>query len=260
MIILDKFPIWAVYVGTVVVVLVAAEIGFRIGMWLQRRDPDSGKTAMTGAVVGGMLGLMAFLMAFSIGIVINQHNGRKVMVVTEANAVGTAYLRAGFLDEPDQTSTRDLLREYVEVRLAAAADPTLLESVVTRSEEIHGQLWSIVEDNVRQGRESDIMALFVESINEVIDVHSLRLAAVDLRLPRLLGIVMYAATVLSFLLVGVASSSDGKRDPIAILLFALAFVAVLIIIVDLDRSQQGLLTVSQTALTDLLRQMPTPVP
>jgi len=66
--------------------------------------------------------------------------------------------------------------------------------------------------------------------------------------------------VLSFLLVGVASSSDGKRDPIAILLFALAFVAVFIIIVDLDRPQQGLLTVSQTALTDLLRQMPTPVP
>jgi uncharacterized protein YqgC (DUF456 family) len=76
MVILDKFPIWAVYVGTVVVVLVAAEIGFRIGIWLQRRDPDSGKTAMTGAVVGGMLGLMAFLMAFSIGIVINQGGQR----------------------------------------------------------------------------------------------------------------------------------------------------------------------------------------
>jgi hypothetical protein len=260
MIILDKFPIWAVYVGTVAVVVVVAEIGFRIGIWLQRRDPDSGTTPMTGAVVGGMLGLMAFLMAFSIGIVINQHNGRKAMVVTEANAVGTAYLRAGFLDEPDRTSTRDLLREYVEVRLAAAADPALLESTVTRSEEIHGQLWSIVENNVRQGKESDIMAIFVESINEVIDVHSLRLAAVDLRLPRLLGIVMYAATVLSFLLVGVASSADRKRDPVAILLFALAFVAVLIIIVDLDRPQQGLLTVSQTALSDLLGQMTTPVP
>ena len=261
MIILDTFPIWAVFLGTVVVVLIAAEIGFRIGLWLQRRDPDSGKTAMTGAVVGGMLGLMAFLMAFSIGIVIGQHNGRREMVVTEANAVGTAYLRAGFLDEPDLTSSRDLLQEYVEVRLAAAADPeALLESSIIRSEEIHGQLWSIVEDNVRQGKESDIMAIFVESINEVIDVHSLRLAAATLRLPRLLGIVLYAATVLSFLLVGVASSSDGKRDPFAILLFALAFVAVLIIIVDLDRPQQGLLTVSQQALSDLLRQMATPVP
>jgi hypothetical protein len=255
MAILDMFPIWAVFVGTVVVVLVAAEIGFRIGIWLQRRDPSSGKTAMTGTVVGGMLGLMAFLLAFSIGIVIGQHNGRREMVVTEANAVGTAYLRAGFLGEPDRTSSRDLLREYVEVRLAAAADPAVLESAVTRSEEIHGELWSIVEDNVSKGQESDIMALFVDSINEVIDVHSLRLAAVDLRLPRLLGMVLYAATLLSFLLVGVASSADGKRDPVAILLFALALVAVLMIVVDLDRPQQGILTVSQTALSDLLRQM-----
>jgi hypothetical protein len=45
-----------------------------------------------------------------------------------APGFGTAYLRAGFLDEPDRTSTRSLLREYVEVRLAAAADPTLNRS------------------------------------------------------------------------------------------------------------------------------------
>ena len=259
MVLLDNLPIWLVYLGTLAVVLVAAEIGFRIGIWLQRRDPSSAGTPMTGAVVGGMLGLVAFLMAFSIGIVIGQHNGRKAMVVTEANAVGTAYLRAGFLDEPDLTTSRNLLREYVEVRLAAASDPAQFESAITRSEEIHGELWSIVEDNVRQGKESDVMALFVESINEVIDVHSLRLAAVNLRLPRLLGVVLFAATVLSFLLVGVANSSDGKRDFAAILLFGLAFVAVLMIIVDLDRPQEGLLTVSQTALSDLLDKMPTPV-
>lgn len=259
MILLDKFPIWAVYLGTVALVLVAAEIGYRIGIWLQRRDPSSEGTPLTGAVVGGMLGLIAFLMAFSIGIVIGQQNDRKVMVVTEANAVGTAYLRAGFLDGPDLSETRNLLREYVEVRLAAAADPTQLESAITRSEEIQGELWSTVEENVRQGKESDIMALYVESINEVIDVHTLRLAAVNLRLPRLLGIVLYAATVLSFLLVGVANSADGKRDLAAIALFALAFVAVLMIIVDLDRPQEGLLTVSQTALSDLLEQMTAPV-
>ena len=255
MVLLDRFPLWAVYVGTVVVVLVVAEIGFRIGIWLQRRDPESGKTPLTGAVVGGMLGLMAFLMALSIGIVINQHNSRKALVVTEANAIGTAFLRADFLGEPGQTSSRELLQEYTEVRLAAAEDPTLYESTVNRSEEIHGDLWSIAVENAGQRQESEIMALFVESINEVIDVHTLWLAALDLRLPRLLGVVLYAATILSFLLVGVSSSADGKRDPFTILLFALAFVAVLMIIVDLDRPQQGLLTVSQTALTDLLQQM-----
>jgi hypothetical protein len=255
MILLDQAPLWAVYLSTVVMVLLFAEIGFRIGLWLQRRDPSSGKYALSGTVVGGMLGLMAFLLAFCVGIVINQHNGRKAMVVTEANAVGTAYLRAGFLDETDQDLSRDLLREYVEVRLAAAEDASLIESATARSEEIHGELWSIVEDNVNQGRESDVMALYVESINDVIDVHSLRLAAIDLRLPETLWMVLYAATMLSFLLVGVANSADGKRDPVAILLFSLALVAVLMIIVDLDRPQQGLLTVSQSALSDLLRQM-----
>lgn len=67
MVILDQSPIWVVYVVTVVVALVAAEIGFRIGMWLQRRDPASGKTLMTGAVVGGMLDLMAFLPGTGVG-------------------------------------------------------------------------------------------------------------------------------------------------------------------------------------------------
>ena len=118
-------------------VLVAAEIGFRIGIWLKRRDPTSEGPPMTGAMVGRMLGLMGFLMAFSIGIVINQQNGRKAMIVTEANAVGTAYLRAGFLDESDMSTSRLLLQEYVEVRLAIASDPTQFEFVKTRSEEIH---------------------------------------------------------------------------------------------------------------------------
>lgn len=260
MIMLDSLPIWGVYIATIALVLVVAEIGFRIGTWLQNRNPEPGKIPITGAVVGSMLGLMAFLLAFCIGIVINQHNGRKAMVVTEANTVGTAYLRAGFLSESDRILSRDLLREYVEVRLAAASDTVLLESSLTRSEEIHGQLWSIVEQQVRQGQESDIMALYVTSINDVIDAHTLRLAAIDLRLPRVLGMVLYTATILSFLLVGVASSSDGIRDPVTIFLFALAFVAVFMIVVDLDRPQQGLLTVSQTALSDLLQQMSTAAP
>jgi hypothetical protein len=260
MILFDQSPLWVVYVVTVVVALAFAEIGFRLGLWLQRRDPEAGKMGLSGTVVGGMLGLMAFLLAFCIGIVINQHNDRKAMVVTEANAVGTAYLRAGFLDEVDRDLTRDLLRDYVENRLAAAADPALLESTLARSEEIHGALWSIVEENVRRGQESEPIVLFIESINEVIDVHSLRLTATELRLPELLWIVLYVATMLSFLLVGVANSADGRRDPVAIFLFALALIAVLMIVVDLDRPQQGILTVSQTALSDLLRQMTTLMP
>jgi hypothetical protein len=202
-----------------------------------------------------MLGLMGFLMAFSIGIAISQHNDRRAMVVTEANAIGTAWLRAGFLDEADSTSLRELLREYAEVRLKAAADVEKAPAAVARSEQIHTELWAIIQANVRQGNDSHIMATLVESINAVIDAHSLRLTAATLRLPRVLGIVLISAMILSFLLVGVASSAHRKRDSAAIVLFALAFVAVLMIMVDLDRPQQGLLTVNQAAMSDLLRQI-----
>lgn len=161
MIILDQFPIWAVYIAMVVAVLVAAEIGFRVGIWLQDRSSDHGDTRMTGTVVGGMLSLLAFLMVFSIGIVINQQGDRKAMVVQEANAIGTAWLRAGFLDEPDLSSSRALLQEYTRIRLEAAVDPPKLPATVARSEAIQVELWAIIEKNAREGHESDIFGLVI---------------------------------------------------------------------------------------------------
>ena len=258
MVILDNFPIWAVYVGLVIIMLAVAEAGFRVGIRLQDRSGNQGESKMTGAVVGGMLGLMAFMMAFTIGIVISQQGDRRAMVVEEANAIGTAWLRAGFLEEPDQTAARALLQEYTEIRVAAANDTSLLATTVTRSEEIHNELWAIMEENVDRGNNTDIMGLVIESVNDVIDIHALRLFAANLRLPRILGILLFLATMLSFMLVGVASSADRKRDTVAMILFALVFVGVMIVIVDLDRPQEGLLRVNQTAMTDLLRQITPP--
>ena len=258
MVILDKLPIWVVYVGLAIALPAVAEAGFRLGIQLQKRRGEPGEAKMTGTVVGGILGLMAFMMAFTIGIVISQHGERKAMVVEEANAIGTAWLRAGFLDEPDQSTVRALLQEYTEIRVAAADDQALMADTVTRSEEIHTELWTIMEETVDRGNDSDITGLVIESINDVIDVHSLRAFVVNLRLPRILGLLLFLTTFLSVMLIGVASSTDRKRDITAMILFGLIFAAVLVVIIDLDRPQEGLLTVSQTAMTDLLRQITPP--
>lgn len=252
---LDAVPIWAFFVGMIIVVLATAEIGFRIGIRLQDRSSSPGDSRMTGAVVGGMLGLVGFLMAFSIGITIGHHSERKTMVITEANAIGVAWLRAGFLDEPDSVSLRKLLREYAEVRLDAANEVISLQDAVSRSEQLYGEMWIIIERGVKQGNDSDIMVSLVEAVNDVIKTHSLRITAAHKRLPRILGLVLIMSTILSFLLVGVASSADRKRDTAAIILFALVFTSVLMIMIDLDRPQEGTLTVSQTAMEAMLRQI-----
>jgi len=258
--ILDRLPIWAIYLLTVGLALLVAEIGFRSGVRLRRRDPAALKGSMIGAVVGGLLGLLAFLLAVSIGVSLDQFNTRRELVTTEANTIGTAYLRAGFLADPDGTAARDLLREYVDWRLAGV-EPEKLDEAIRRSEEIHNQLWSIVEGQAREYPDSVMLGLFVDAVNEVIDVHSLRVVAgSSLRIPPLMWLVFYGTTVLSFFLVGIASSADGKRNLIGILLFALALAAVLLLLVDLDRAQEGLLNVGQKALIDLQRQLAAPMP
>lgn len=252
---LDKLPIWAFFIGMVIAVIAASEIGFYIGMRLQDRGSNPGESRMTSSVVGGMLGLVAFLMAFSIGITISHHSERKNMVITEANAIGVAWLRAGFLEDVDSKLLRQLLREYAEIRIAAANLEMELPAVMKRSEQIHGEMWVIIERSVKQGNDTDIMTSLVEAVNDVIKTHSIRLTAAYKRLPRILGTTLITSTILCFLLVGVASSADRKRDTPAIFLFAIVFTAVLMIMVDLDRPQRGMLTVSQTAMADVLRQI-----
>ena len=252
---LDILPIWAFFVGMVIVVLAASEIGFHIGIRLQDRGSNPGESRMTSSVVGGMLGLVAFLMAFSIGITISNHSERKNMVITEANAIGVAWLRAGFLEETDSKLLRKMLREYAEVRIAAANLEIEMPAVIARSEQIHEDMWIIIERSVRQGNDTDIMTSLVEAVNDLIKTHSIRINAAHKRLPSILGMVLIMSTILSFLLVGVASSADRKRDTPAIFLFAIVFTSVLMIMVDLDRPQEGTLTVSQAAMTDVLRQI-----
>jgi hypothetical protein len=257
---LDRVPIWAIYLFTVVLVLLVTEIGFRLGVWLRRRDPSFLQGSMPVAEVAGLLGLLGFLLAFSIGIAVNHFDTRRGLVVADANAIGTSYLRTGFLGEPDRTNARDLLREYVDLRLTAL-DAARLEDARRRSEEIHNQLWLIVEGQAGQNQGGDTVKLFVDAVNHMFDTYGQRLAAVSsLRLRPLMWQVLYGTAVLTFFLVGLVSSADGKRNAVVWILLALVLAAVLMLIADLDRSQGGLLTVSQQALWDLQGQLGVPAP
>jgi hypothetical protein len=257
---LDRLPVWAIYLLTAGLVLLTAEIGFRLGVQLRRRDPRFLQGSMPIAEVAGLLGLLGFLLAFSIGIAVNHFDTRRGLVVADANAIETSYLRTSFLDEPARTHARELLREYVDLRLAAV-DPAKLEEARDRSEEIHDQLWSIVEGHVGQNPDGGTAKLFVDAVNHMFDTYGQRLAAVsNLRLRPLMWQVLYGTAALTFFLVGLVSSVDGKRNAVVWILLALVLAGILVLIADLDRSQEGLLTVSQQALWDLQAKFGTSAP
>ena len=245
---LDALPLWALYLLLAAFLFLMAEAGYQLGLARQRRHPEE-KEANIGTIAGATLGMLAFILAFMVGSAADRFGTRRQLVVEEANAIRTAYLRAGYLPDPYPEQIRPLLSEYVDVRLSAL-DPHNVEQALARSEEIHVELWKQAEALARD-YPSDVIALFVESTNEIINLHTMRLVAVNTRIPEPLWLSIYALAGLTMLLVGLHNSYSGQRSVMGLVAMVLAFSAVILLIADLDRPTGGFLQVSQQALVDL---------
>src|SRR5262247_2098793 len=136
---LGDFPMLAMFVATLVIVLLSYEGGFRAGRWRSRR-PEREQEVVVRSMVGTMLGLLTFILAFTFWLAATHFDAARQALLNEANAIRTAYLRADLLPEPQRAEIRNLLREYVDVRLEGVRSGKI-EQAVRQSEELHGQLW-----------------------------------------------------------------------------------------------------------------------
>jgi hypothetical protein len=256
---LDMLPLWGVFLMTFVLVLISEESGFRLGKRRSQRGEDA-KDAAAGSMVAATLGLLAFMLAFTFSLAAARYDARRLLLRDEANAVQTAFLRADFLAEPRRTEIRALLREYVEMRLAGVrlSDPW---PAIARSEEIHKQLWAQAVAEGRENPGSIMVGLFVNTLNELIDLHTKRVhAGVRSRIPPVIIHVLYFVTILATASVGYLAGLAGKRTHLVTGALILAFSSVMLLIIDLDRPWEGLLKVNQQLLVDLQKKLAAPSP
>ena len=253
---LDALPIWLIYLLTVLIGILIVDVGFRAGRYWKTRHGIE-KQENLGALVGSTLALLAFLLAFMISIATNRFDNRRQLVIAEANAIGTLYLRTGYLDEPDRTDIRTWLREYVDLRLLAVADPSQLASARTRAEDLQMKMWGRAEALARAQPDSDMVAIYIQALNEVIDLQTSRLAAASARIPLTTWLTILTVAFLTLAMVGFGNGISGNRHLIVQVALVMVFAAVIFLIVDLDRPTEGLLTVSQQPLIDLQQQLPT---
>jgi hypothetical protein len=250
---LDALPILMVFLLTVGLLLLSIEAGYYLGKRIQKRWPDHSESGV-GVMVGASLAFLGFMLAFITGVAVNIFIQRMQLVVTEANAIGTTYLRAGYLDEPYSSDSRRLLSEYVDWRLKAL-DRSQLETAITRSEQIHTQLWSIAETVARLSPVPTI-SLYISSLNEVIDLHAERVAMeLRIRVPPTILLALYLVAILTMVLIGIHGSYSEKRNYLALIMMVLILAMVFILIIDLDRSQHGLLKIPHQPLLDLQKQI-----
>jgi hypothetical protein len=120
-------------------------------------------------------------------------------------------------------------------------------------------LWSAATTLGQQHPDSIVVGLFVQSLNEVIDLHAKRVTAgLRNRIPGAIWVTLLTIAVLSLAAMGYHVGLVGTIRPLTAIVVAVTFSSVISLIADLDRPQEGTLTVSQQALVDVRQSMNPP--
>jgi hypothetical protein len=205
-------------------------------------------------MVGGLLGMLGFVLAFTFSMASSQHDNRKQNVLNEVNAIGTAYLRADLVDDEYGLEVKRLLRDYVDTRLGAT-NGSDFDTAVEQSVKIHKLLWSEVSAAALATPDTN-SSLMIQAINTVIDMHEQRITgALRNRIPASVWIALGTITALTMIAMGIQVGLAGKRRLIALIPLSFSFAVLLALVVDLNRPQNGLITISQESMITLQKNM-----
>src|SRR3954447_5134743 len=255
---LDPIPVVAVFLLLALISFLFYEVGFRLGIWWQAREPG-GQEGATDMLVGSLLGLMAFVLAITLGMAADRFDARRGLVVEEANAISVAYKQADYLPATEAGQLKDLLRQYLPLRVVDDVDQ--VPANVVASAKLADQMWAIEATVVQTGYAPDLMSSLGDTLSEIGSVSERRIVAgVYARVPQTIMFLLLAGTTLSLAMVGYSAGIKGRRSLLSAAVLILVLGIVTTLVVDLDRPQEGFLTVSQQALLDIGRQIGATIP
>ena len=129
-------------------------------------------------------------------------------------------------------------------------------ALVADSRAILAELWPIAEELAREDPGSPLLALYVDALNEVIDVENMRsTSGIHVRVPDTVMLLLFVGSVLTLGMVGLSAGLTGRRSLLTALAMIVVLGAVVTLIVDVDRPQGGTVTVSQEPVIELAEQI-----
>ena len=262
----DLVPIWLLFIGTILIMVVFIEFGFRLGKGAQA-GAKKAQTSQVRAIMGAGLGLLAFMLAFTFSTAQSHFEMRVQGLAEEARIARNAYMQADLLGEPRRTQAKQLLRDYIKLRSERIQSdgPDIVKSVkdlLQLSEQIQRQLWDLATSSDFQPNDDrtddDKSGVFMGSVLALTDIHYTRVhSAIMNRIPLTIWMTLYLMAVLSMIIMGYQAGLTDRRSPVATITLALAFSAVIILINDLDRPVMSFFEINRQLLVDLHEFMET---
>jgi len=255
---LPQFPIWLIALLLVIFFLVAMESGFWMGLRKYRIKGDSEKTVQSDVTVGPMLALLGLMLAFTYAFSLSRADHRKEAIVNEVNAISTAFLWADLAVEPGRSELRRRLLEYARTRLVTAEMVGTREQqrkMITRSLVAQSHLWPATKQ-VLQGEVSSYLHMsIIQAVNGVLDTHTQRVAAVHDRLPDAILMLLTIIGMISVAVAGYQGGLTGIRNNWRRGAYVLTLTALVLTIIDFDRSFEGTVQLNQENIVSLIRNL-----
>ncbi|MEH6583513.1 MAG: hypothetical protein V7754_16370 [Halioglobus sp.] len=253
-------PIWVNWFFFLVALALSVELGFRVGLW-RRKNWLNSDVGGGGVVLTSTLALLGLILAFTYSASASRLDARKQAVIVEANAIGTAFLRAGLAAEPERRELREALLDYARTRVIVRAAPTELyteeglHQIVDRQLKAQAPLWPITEMIVNKSGRGPVEVALMASINDVIDMHTIRISAVVDRLPTVVLVMLVFIASAALTITGFNAGLSGVIVRGRLTLFALVLSSVMYVIVDFDRPRDGFIRVSEASMLALVSGM-----
>jgi len=225
------------------------EVCFYLGKQARRRRTDEPDQLST--IQGAMLGMLALLLGFSFALAAGRFNDRVQLIVSEANAIGTAWLRCDLLPDSARAELHQLLADYTDQRILFydADDLAGQLAAAKKSEAAQVRMWAIVAS---ESKAQPVLAnVLLPSFNEVMDLQAARAAAATRHMPGMLLLLLLSCSLVAVASVGYGSGLVGKRN--IMLTTSLTFIisGALWATIDMDHPRKGLIRVGQQPMLDL---------
>jgi hypothetical protein len=234
--------------------VLVGELGYRLGRRKRQMHNELTRTQII-SIQAATLGLLSLLLGFTFAMALSRFEYRKQMVVQESNAIGTASLRAQFLPSSNDAEVGKLFRRYVEIRLHSVFHTAQMSSardqLDAETRQLQHRLWHIAYEAAEANPRSVPLGLFAHAVNEVIDIKSKRDIAIANHVPESVLLLLFGFAVLGAGVLGYGNALAGARITSLTVAYYIIVVLVFVLIIDLDRPQQGLNRVSQASMIQL---------
>jgi hypothetical protein len=250
---LNNAPLLILGGGTLILMTMAVGAGVALRAWndggrqIGKKGEDGG---LEGYVVSAVLGLLALLMGFTFSLAVDRFETRRTLVLEEANAIGTTYLRAQLLEQPHRERISQLLVNYTDNRIALAkAPPDRVAPLLAANDRMLTDLWAATASAFVTIKGIDFSSTFVDGVNNVIDLDAARKTARMARVPSEVFFVLFVYLVVTAGVLGYVFVGNRGRGAAIFMLVLLTLS--LLLILDIDRPNKGGIRESQTAMEQL---------